>query len=315
MLRRTLVLGGVGVAMAGVPRAWAATPDATATADRALQQARVWFDAGGHRQVLAALPSLLAVAEAAGTDAHPRGLERLAAVHDLAVGATTKTGDHEAGLCHARAARAWANRSESPLAVAAAMRSHSVVLRHQGQEAAAQRLTIDAAAVVEASGLNTAAQRAAFAQMAVTAAYSSAVAGDRGTALELIDEASRAVAGLPPAGSPDPRFPVGQAGVRLYRASVMWALGEPGRAWELVQSLSPAQFATAERRARLYTDGARAAFDLGRFEETATCLLLALRASPDEVRDRSSIRSIADMLIERHPLTPGVRDLTAALHT
>ncbi|MFJ9752962.1 hypothetical protein ACIRVM_45845, partial [Streptomyces chartreusis] len=74
-------------------------------------------------------------------------------------------------------------------------------------------------------------------------------------------------------------------------------------------------FPTAERKARLCTDMARAWWSRQRPEQTAHALLDAYRASPGEVRDRPAIRAIVDELAERHPRITGVRELRTALAT
>lgn len=94
---------------------------------------------------------------------------------------------------------------------------------------------------------------------------------------------------------------------------VHWALGDAGTALEAGKDLRSAQFPTAERKARLGTDMARAWWAWQRPEQTAHALLGAFRASPSEVRDRPAIRSIVTELNEQHPRTSGVRELQAAV--
>jgi hypothetical protein len=94
---------------------------------------------------------------------------------------------------------------------------------------------------------------------------------------------------------------------------VHWALGDAGAALEAGKNLRPNQFATAERKAKLGTDMARAWWAWGRPAQTASALLDAYRASPGEVRDRPAIRCVVTELAERHAQTPGVRDLRAAV--
>jgi len=95
---------------------------------------------------------------------------------------------------------------------------------------------------------------------------------------------------------------------------VHWALGDAGAALEAGKDLRPEQFPTAEGKARLGTDVARAWWAWQRPEQTAQALLAAHRASPSEVRDRPAIRSIVYELTERDPRTTGVRELHAAVH-
>jgi len=146
-----------------------------------------------------------------------------------------------------------------------------------------------------------------------TLAYTAAVAGQRGDAVAMTDEARRAAHRLPLDPAPGRLFNLTPAAADLYAVSVHWALGDAGAALEAGSSLRPEMFPTAERRARLHTDLARAWWQWGRPEQTAHELLAALRASPGEVRDRSSIRTIARGLAQQHPQVSGVRDLTAAV--
>lgn len=144
-------------------------------------------------------------------------------------------------------------------------------------------------------------------------AYTAARAGRRGDALAMTEEARRAagrLAATVPAGR---LFPVTPAAVDLYAVGVHWALGDAGSALEAGKDLRPERFPTAERRARMHTDLARAWWQWGRPEQAARELLAALRASAAEVRDRSAILSIATELADRHPRTQGVRELTAVI--
>ncbi|WP_440071014.1 hypothetical protein, partial [Streptosporangium sp. OZ121] len=68
-----------------------------------------------------------------------------------------------------------------------------------------------------------------------------------------------------------------------------------------------------ERRGRLYTDLARAWWQWGKPEQTATALLNAFRQSADEVRARPSIRAMAVTLIDQHPRVAGVQTLAVAI--
>ncbi|SHL20156.1 hypothetical protein [Actinacidiphila paucisporea] len=185
----------------------------------------------------------------------------------------------------------------------------AIVLRHQGQPQAAQKLVTNAALAVGATGLTTDAQRSAYAQMLCTTAYTAAQSGDRAEALTMIREAADAARNLPDAAPRERLFPVTPAAVDAYAVSVHWALGDSGTALDIGSRLLPQQFATAERRGRFHTDMARAWWQWGRPEQTAAALLAAARAAPAEVRDRPAIRRIVTELQKRHPLAPGVRAL------
>ncbi|MGR6998715.1 hypothetical protein ACU686_12350 [Yinghuangia aomiensis] len=212
-----------------------------------------------------------------------------------------------------RTARPCTPTCPVPLARASAARRLSIVLRHQGDKAAAHRLTLDAASRVEATGLRRAEEASTYAQLLCTSAYNAATAGDRGSAHELLADAERAVTLVPGTRGVRPAGSVDQAAVALYAVGVHWSLGDAGAAIAAGRGLHPGQFPTAERRARLHTDLARAWHQWGKPEQTAAALLAAYRESPGDVRDRTSIRGIVDDLRQHHPRAVGVRDLVAAV--
>lgn len=296
--------------------ALAAMPDPTGSSiplDVRLAEARCAFESARNDHLLKVLPGLLA-------DAHDGARRtrtdvahgRLSSAYSLASQVLTKMGRYEQSRLTADRASVYAELSGSPLTVAAAARELSIVLRHQNQPTAAQRLILSAVTQVEATGLTTDAQASAYAQMLCTTSYTAAVAGDRQEAVTLIREASRAARDLPadpPAGR---LFSVTPASVDQYAVSVHWALGDAGAALEAGQSLRAAQFKTAERRGRMHTDLARAWWQWGKPEQTTAELLSAVRASPGEVRDRPAIRRMVTEIHSRHPRTTGIRELVKA---
>lgn len=259
------------------------------------------------------LPGLFADAHAAVASRRELDQARLSSLYSLASAVLIKFGSYDRARLTADRARTWAQVSGSPLAAAAAARELAIVLRHQDRNTAAQRLMVSAAAEVEATGLRTDASAAAYAQMLCTLAYTAARGGQRAAALSMIEEARRASRSLPPTAPAGRLFPISPASVDLYAVGVHWALGDAGAALEAGKNLRPAQFPTAERRARMGTDMARAWWAWQRPEQTARALLDAYRASPGEVRDRPAIRSIVHELAERHPRTSGVRELHTAV--
>lgn len=118
---------------------------------------------------------------------------------------------------------------------------------------------------------------------------------------------------MPQVAPPGRLFAISPAAVDLYAVGVHWALGDAGAALDAGKNLRPEQFPTAERKARLGTDMARAWWAWQRPEQTARALLDAYRASPGEVHDWPAIRRIVIELAERHPGTSGVRELHTAV--
>ncbi|MGW2082480.1 hypothetical protein ACWCOW_37175 [Streptomyces sp. NPDC001939] len=62
----------------------------------------------------------------------------------------------------------------------------------------------------------------------------------------------------------------------------------------------------------MHTDLARAWRQWGKADQTVDALMAALRASPGEVVDGSSICGLVGEVAHRHPRTAGVRELVAA---
>ncbi|NJP99029.1 helix-turn-helix domain-containing protein [Streptomyces zingiberis] len=319
MRRRTLftatAAAGPAAVLMGLDDALAATPapPGAGPLDKRLAGARALYDRGAHARLLAALPGLIADAHRGAASRRELDQARLSAVYSLASAVLIKLGSYDRARLTADRARTWAEISGSPLAAAAAARELAIVLRHQDHHGAARRLMSSAAADLEASGLRSDAAAAAYAQMLCTLAYTAARGGRRAEALAMAEEARRAAGRLPQVAPPGRLFAISPAAVDLYAVGVHWALGDAGAALEAGKDLRPGQFPTAERKARLGTDMARAWWAWQRPEQTARALLEAYRASPGEVRDRPAIRRIVTELAERHPRTSGVRELHAAV--
>ncbi|WP_282204260.1 hypothetical protein [Kitasatospora fiedleri] len=225
-----VALAAIGAATASAPTAVlgdVATdlPRLCELVDQALAVGQV---PDGTPRLLAALPGLLADAHHAARSREEVSLARLSTLYVLASQVLTKTGEYDQARTTIDRALVYADLSGSPLATAAAAREMSIILRHQGEAAAAQRHIMAAVARVEATGLTTDAQASAYAQMLCTQAYTAAVAGDRAQALTMIQDARRAARSLPDQ-APDGRlFPLTPAAVQLYAVGVHWALGDAG---------------------------------------------------------------------------------------
>ncbi|MBM9508932.1 helix-turn-helix domain-containing protein [Actinacidiphila acididurans] len=319
MRRRTLLTAaaatGPTALLTGLDQALADTPAPTNVGplEVRLATARMLYDHGAHRRLLAALPGLIGDGHAAAASRRELDQARLSTIYSLAAAVLSKIGSYEQARLTADRARTWAEISSSPLAAAAAARELAIVLRHQEQGAAAQHLMTTAAADVEATGLRTGGAAAAYAQMLCTLAYTAARAGRRSEALAMTEEAHRAGHRLPQVAPTGRLFSITPAAVDLYAVGVHWALGDAGAALEAGKNLRAEQFATPERRARMNTDLARAWWAWNRPEQTAHALLAAYRASPAEVRDRRAIRSLVEELAVRYPRTVGVPALRTAL--
>lgn len=218
MRRRTLLAtatAGPAAALLAVDDALAVPPQPTGHAepvDQALARARALYDHGSYRPLLTGLPNLLGNAHHAARTRRDLDHARLSAAYALAAAVLVKVGRYGPARLAADRATTYAHVSESALAGAAAARELAIVLRHQDRGEAARQLMARATADVEATGLRTEAQAAAYAQMLATSAYTAARSGDRTSALAMADEARRAARSLPrprpqDGCSPSPRPP------------------------------------------------------------------------------------------------------------
>ena len=185
----------------------------------------------------------------------------------------------------------------------------SIVLRHQGRQALAERVTFRAAEELGKTGLRTRMEAAAYAQTLCTCAYSAAQAGNREQALDMIGEAREAADRNP--GQPLPGYAIAAtlADVTLVRDRRSRSLGDAGAAPHAARSLRPGQPPTAQRRGRLYTDLAGAWWQWGKPEQTARSPIAAYRESPAEATSRVAMRRISDDLAVPLPKLPAVTEL------
>jgi DNA-binding XRE family transcriptional regulator len=289
-----------------------APADSTGQVAARLERARTQFDAGALTPLVGELPDLLASAHTlAGQAEAPRSCALLASCYDVATETLVKLGRSTASRITADRSTAWAARSGSPIAMAESARALGIVLRHEGRPRIAERVTLRAIGNLEATGLLTMVQADIYVRMLCTCAYNAAQAGDRERALDMIAEAERSATRLPALPSVTQPSTISPAQVTLYRVGVHWALGDAGTALHAGRDLRAGHFRTPERRARLYTDLARAWWQWGKPEQTAHQLLAAYHQAPSEVRYRPAIRSIVQDLAALHPQTSGVRELMA----
>ncbi|SDI11708.1 Transcriptional regulator, contains XRE-family HTH domain [Sinosporangium album] len=331
--RELLQSAGISVPLAVLARvddALAVMKTTAGTADlthvrRSLDLARAQFAAGRLAPMIDAIPDLLANAHTAAgislrpvtrqatvSGKDPVAISILAGCYDLASEALHKTGRTQAARLTADRATTYAALSEDPVAVAMAARSLAVVLRHEGRETFAEQVSLDAATALEHSSVRTPDALNTLAQIYCTSAYSAASAGDRTQAMTLIGEARAAARAVPTEFSTPSRFVVTPAQVDLYLLGIHWALGETGAALQTGRNLKAVQFATVERRARLFTDFARVLWQAKRPEPTARALLTAHQYAPPEV-NRTSITALAWQLVRHHPRVRGVDRLSLIL--
>ncbi|WP_344885955.1 hypothetical protein [Nonomuraea antimicrobica] len=320
-MRRRALLAAVGLSIPihliqkvddvlAVPLEPEAPADHTEIAQQ-LQVARRQYDTSALSMLVAGLPALLTaardMAERSGT---PGGWALLASCYDLATDTMNKVGRPATARLTADRAVLYADRSGDPVATGASARALGMVLRTEGRHETAAAVIQRAIDRLDAAGLRTPAQANTYMRLVCASAYTASWAGDRAGALDQVGDAHRAADRLARLAS---RPGAGRAFVRLYEVDIHYALKDTGAALRVGRGLHPGMFPTPERRGRLHTDMARAWWQAGQPEEAAAELLTAHKEAPAEVRDRPSIRAIADNLATHHPRLPGVRQLTAAV--
>jgi hypothetical protein len=256
------------------------------------------------------LPRLISAGHqvAADGDAEQAGT-LLAGIYTLTTRMLIKLDDQQLGWMAADRARVLASGTSDPLAAAEAARNLAVLARKVGwhDQAASVALAAASSPGLEGDDSRLAAERGLLIQ---SAAYSAARAGDRNGMRELTDEASSIASRFSDrvmlrdhGGGFTP------ATVELHRISAENYAGDPGAAVADAKRIAPASLPTTERRARYWTDTARAYGTWGRRADCVTALLAAEREAPEEVRARPAVRDLISGLLVTSRTTPELRGL------
>jgi transcriptional regulator with XRE-family HTH domain len=258
------------------------------------------------------LPRLIAaghVLAAGGPDSGQRDA-LLAGIYTLTTRMLIKLDDQQLGWMAADRARVLASGGD-PLAVGEAARNLAVLARKAGwhEQASSIALTAAASPLLAGPGPRLAAERGLLIQ---SAAYTAARAGDRDGMRELTDQAaSIAARSRGPALLRDHGGGFSPATVELHRVSAENYAGDPGAAVAAALRIVPASLPTTERRARYWTDTARAYANWGRREECVSALLCAEREAPEETHARPAVRDLVSGLLVTGRTGPELHGLAA----
>ncbi|MFB9248497.1 hypothetical protein ACFFWE_09680 [Sphaerisporangium melleum] len=275
-----------------------------------LQQAHHLNDVAALNALVAAFPALLASArEMAYRTDTPAGYSLLSECYVLMVRTFNKIGHGSAARLAVERALLIAERSGDPAMIGSASRLMGMLLRKERRFGPAARVMERGISDLEAAKLRTSQQAQTYLRLHCALAYTMAWAGKEREAVDRIGEVERIAGRLSSLAGPG----MGVPGVRLYRANIHYALGDPEQALHLAEELRPQMFPTPERRARYRTDVARSAWAADRPEETARALLGAIADAPGEVLERPGNRRIAGDLVTHYPRVAGARELAAAI--
>ncbi|MEV6644650.1 helix-turn-helix transcriptional regulator [Amycolatopsis sp. NPDC051371] len=281
----------------------------------AVAQARSVFQQAKYRDVAALMPEVLARALATRADLHTSDAvaavnRHLAELYTLTSKLMIKVGNDRLAWTAADRALRAADACGDTLTQATTRRSWGIVLRRAGRPETARQLVLDTAAALQPELHRGTEHLSVYGSLLETGAYTAAVDGDRDTARSLIAEAAEA-AGRMEAGPHSAAF--NSTAVSLYQVSIARVLGDSGTAIEHARRIDPAAIPVVERRARYYSDVARAFHQWGKPEQCYRALLAAEHASPDEVRYHKAIHQITESLV-RHPNARNLPGLTAFAH-
>ena len=259
------------------------------------------------------LPRLISaghVLAAGGGDSGQRDA-LLAGIYTLTTRMLIKLDDQQLGWMAADRARVLASGGGDPLAVGEAARNLAVLARKAGWHEQASCIALSAAAspLLAGPGTRLAAERGLLIQ---SAAYTAARAGDRDGMRELTDEAASVAAQVGGrALLRDHGGGFSPATVELHRVSAENYAGDPGAAVAAALRIAPASLPTTERRARYWTDTARAYANWGRREDCVSALLSAEREAPEETHARPAVRDLVSSLLVTGRTGPELRGLAA----
>jgi hypothetical protein len=207
-------------------------------------------------------------------------------------------------------AKVIASGSGDPLITAEAARNLAVLARKAGWHAQAASIALTAAASpgLRDTDPRLAAERGLLIQ---SAAYTAARAGDRDGMRELTGRAAALAERL--GGAVMLRDHGGgftHVTVGLHRISAENYAGDPGAAVAAAAQIEPASLPTTERRARYWTDTARAYAQWGRREDCIQALLAAEHEAPQDVHTRPAVRDLVRSQLLTGRTSPELRGLS-----
>ena len=278
-----------------------------------LDEALAEFRGSRYARLSVTLPRLISAGHVLAADGgSPAKRDALlAGIYTLTTRMLVKLDDQQLGWMAADRARVLASGSGEPLAVGEAARYLAVLARKAGWHEQAASIALSAAASPLLAGKSPAlaAERGLLIQCA---AYTAARAGDRDGMRELTDEAASIAAqsggrvllrdhggGFTPAT------------VELHRVSAENYAGDPGAAVAAALRIVPASLPTTERRARYWTDTARAYANWGRRDDCVSALLAAEREAPEETHARPAVRDLLSGLLVTGRANSELRGLAA----
>ena len=259
------------------------------------------------------VPDLETAARAVQEEQRAEVFELMAATYQACSAALAKLGEPEAAWIAADRAMAAAERAGNPLLVAAgAFRLVFVFItaRYYGQAEETARTATEALWPLADQGDPQA--MSLWGGLTLQRAVVAARFGDPDTAYDQLERA-RQVAGRLGEGRNDYNTEFGPANVGLQEVAIAVDLGDAGRALRAAAVVDTSGL-SAERRARLLIEMARAHAQRRQADEAVAALLQAERITPELVRGHALVRQlVSDLLTMQDPPATELRDLAKRL--
>jgi tetratricopeptide (TPR) repeat protein len=239
--------------------------------------------------------------------------ELLASTYQACSAALAKLGEPEAAWIAADRAMAAAERADDPMLVAAgAFRLVFVFLaaRHYDQAEETARTAADALQPLADQGDPQA--MSLWGALTLQRAVIASRVNDPDTAYGHLERA-RQIAGQLGEGRNDYNTEFGPANVALYEIAVAVELGDAGRALRTATTVDTSGL-SAERRARMLIDVARAHVQRRQLGEAVAALRQAEDITLEQIRTHDLVRQlVSDLLTMQDPPSGELRDLAARL--
>ena len=241
--------------------------------------------------------------------------ELMAATYQACSAALAKLGEPEAAWIAADRAMAAAERAGNPMLVAAgAFRLVFVFLTARHYEQAEETASTAADALQPMADRGDTQAMSLWGALTLQRAVTASRANEPDAAYRYLEQAKQ-IADQLGEGRNDYNTEFGPANVSLYEIAVAVELGDAGRAVRTAATVDNAGL-SAERRARMLIDVARAHAQRRQVGEAVAALLQAEDLTPEQVRTHDLVRQlVSDLLTMQDPPSRELRDLAGRLST
>ena len=261
------------------------------------------------------VPALESGVRAVLDDQRAELFELLAAAYQACSAALGKLGQPEAAWIAADRGMTAADRAGNPLLVAAgAFRLGLVFLGARYYLQAAEVAGSAADALRPVAEASTPEAMSMYGALTLQRAVAAARLGDATAAYEHLDQARPFAARVGP-GRNYYNTEFGPANLGLHEVAVAVEVGDAGRALRVAATVDAADL-SAERRARMLLDVARAHAQRRQVGEAVAALLQAEELTPEQVRVHGLVRQlVTDLLAMQNPPDPALSALSARVGT